>query len=118
MMEEDREVLAQTRREMETKKASSSTAQALTIGQGGTKTKQNQLFRNTNATVDEETEINYWYARPKGYLKDQAEARGWRLEGAFYTQRSGERVTYKHMTKLDWRRELFIILNIDDPLDP
>ena len=87
------------------------------MGQGGTKTKQNRLYRNTNAVVDEETAIDYWYARPKGCLKDQAEARGWRPDGNLYIQRSGEKVTYKNMTRLDWRRELFIIMNIDDPLD-
>ena len=119
MIEEYREVLAQTKREMETKTSSSSTASLpqLANSQGGTTIKQNKLSKNTNADVDEETSIEYWYSRPKGYLKDQAEARGWRTYGNPYIQRSGERVTYKKMTKLDWRRELFIMMNIDDPFD-
>eukprot|EP00972_Heterocapsa_arctica_P106093 15627645-Heterocapsa_arctica.AAC.1 len=65
-MEEDGEVLAQTRREMETKKASSSAAAipALTMGQGGTTAKRNKYIK-TSTTVDEETATDYWYARPK-----------------------------------------------------
>eukprot|EP00972_Heterocapsa_arctica_P007627 1111591-Heterocapsa_arctica.AAC.1 len=65
-MEEDREVLAQTRRELETPNMSSSAAAIpeLTIGQGGTTTKRNK-YRKTSIDVDEETATDYWYARPK-----------------------------------------------------
>eukprot|EP00972_Heterocapsa_arctica_P083015 12232484-Heterocapsa_arctica.AAC.1 len=72
---------------MKTKKA----VPELTMGQGGSNINQNLLFRNTNAFIDEERDITYWYARPKGYLKDQAEARGWRPAANLYTQRSGEK---------------------------
>jgi hypothetical protein len=120
MMAEDREVVAQTRREMEAKKASSSTAQVLTIGQGGTPTvRKAEAERTKFGTHKNETkDLEFWYKMPLGFLADQAQAHGWRLQGEYYIQRSGAKVKQKNMTKLDWRREIFLILNIDDPLDP
>eukprot|EP00972_Heterocapsa_arctica_P036975 5443216-Heterocapsa_arctica.AAC.1 len=67
---------------------------------------------------NESRDLKFWYTMPLGYLADQAFARGWRLQGDFYIQRSGERVKQIKMTKLDWRREVFLLMNIQDPLDP
>eukprot|EP00972_Heterocapsa_arctica_P034478 5076924-Heterocapsa_arctica.AAC.1 len=89
---------------------------ALTQGQGGAASKQ-KTHRSTTIPLDGETAPEYWYTRPKGYMKDQAEARGWRLEKKYYIQRSGDQVLFKNMTRLDWRRELFIMLDIKDPQD-
>ncbi len=87
--------------------------------QGGTPTaRKAEAARTKFGTQKNETkDIDFWYKMPLGFLADQAQAQGWRLQGEYYIQRSGAKVKQKNMTKLDWRREIFL-LNIKDPLDP
>eukprot|EP00972_Heterocapsa_arctica_P079093 11660609-Heterocapsa_arctica.AAC.1 len=100
-MEEDLEVATQLRQELENKtklaekprrsssSSSSSGFLALTNHQGGTPTEQAAEARRMYGTpINTNNDLNYWYDAPLGYLADQVAARGWRLKGHFYTQRS------------------------------
>ncbi len=88
--------------------------------QGGTPTaRKAEAARTKFGTQKNETrDLDFWYKMPLGYLVDQAQAHGWRLQGEYYIQRSGAKVKQLKMTKLDWRRKIFLLLNIQDPLDP
>ena len=88
--------------------------------QGGTPTERKAEANRTQFGTQKvfSKDLNFWYDKPLGFLVDQAQAHGWRLQDRYSTQRSGAQVLQAKMIKLDWRREIFLILNIIDPLDP